>query len=200
MTGIEVLRTMREMEKSRPSRVPCVIIVLTAAILTNEREQTARLGADYFEPKPITRTRLLEHLQKIADDRTPPGSPRVMRPSASIDMHQLVSVLQQQSATMALTTSTPLRPAVLDQVRCARGLRLLGGAVCCVSMRYLLCVSRCSCVICTVCFGFLRTMYGQCGPVGEGFVGRLMDGGCVADNASSHVGGRVGGAHCRGGL
>jgi CheY-like chemotaxis protein len=80
MDGLELADRIRKVdaELHRPREAD---IVLTSAAVSPERELEARaVGIQFFEPKPLTRTRLLEVLWQIAVSRTPATSPRVGSP------------------------------------------------------------------------------------------------------------------------
>jgi DNA-binding NarL/FixJ family response regulator len=84
MDGLEVAARMRAIDEQQQRRGREADFVLTSAAVSAEHERQARAGGiRFFEPKPLTRTRLLEVLWQIAMGRTPPTSPRSAQPPPS---------------------------------------------------------------------------------------------------------------------
>ena len=69
-------------------------------------EEEIRLaGVKYFEPKPLTRQRLLQALWQIAMQRTPPTSPRIAGSNSAENAAIAGQVFSHTGASLALTTT-----------------------------------------------------------------------------------------------
>lgn len=71
-------------------------------------EEVRQADVKYFEPKPLTRQRLLQVLWKIAVHRTPPASPRTAAVNTSEASAYLA--LSQAGASMAINATLSTLP------------------------------------------------------------------------------------------
>jgi CheY-like chemotaxis protein len=80
MDGLEVAGRIRGIDAEQHRQREADLIMISAAVSAEHEQEARASGIRFFEPKPLTRSRLLEMLGQIAVSRTPLNSPRTLSP------------------------------------------------------------------------------------------------------------------------
>jgi CheY-like chemotaxis protein len=80
MDGLEVAGRIRGIDAEQHRHREADLIMISAAVSAEHEEEARASGIRFFEPKPLTRSRLLEVLWQIAVGRTPHNSPLAVSP------------------------------------------------------------------------------------------------------------------------
>ena len=94
----------------------CLFVVISRTHVCLQVEEEVRVaGVKFFEPKPLTRQRLLQVLWQIATQRTPPASPRVAGSNTTENVGIIGQLFTQTGASLALNSSMAVSLPVDEQ-------------------------------------------------------------------------------------